>query len=87
MNEPKRHAKTAKRRDSGGAGENSAGGTKPSEAFVEEIRHLIEAPRAIGGRGMDLVHVHTNFEIERRNRSPNCAIADCTIPGRTWGVV
>ena len=61
MSQPERHAKRAKRRDSGCAGQDAGVGMKPSEAFVEEIRHLIEAPRATGGRGMDLVHVYTNF--------------------------
>ncbi len=87
MSQPERHAKRAKRRDSGCAGQDAGVGMKPSEAFVEEIRHLIEAPRATGVKGMDLIQVYTNFEIGRRNRSPNCAIADCTIPGRIRGVV
>jgi hypothetical protein len=87
MSEPERHAKAAKHRHSRSAGQDAGVGRKPSEASVEEIQHVIKAPRATGGRRIDLVHVDTNSEIGRRNRSPNCAIADCTIPGRTWGVV
>ena len=39
---------------------------KPPKAFFEEIRELIESARATVSRGIDLVQVHTNFEIGRR---------------------
>jgi hypothetical protein len=87
MSQPERHAKTAKHRDSRSAGQDAGLGRKPSEASVEEIQYSIKAPRGTGGRSIDLVHVYTNSEIRRRNRSPNCAIADCTIPGRIRGLV
>jgi hypothetical protein len=87
MSQPERHAKTVKRRDSRSAGQDAGLGMEPSEASVEQIRHLIKAPRGTGGRRIALVHMYTNSEIGRRNRSPNCAIADCTILGRIRGVV
>jgi predicted nuclease of restriction endonuclease-like (RecB) superfamily len=39
---------------------------KLSKSFIEDIRKLIGSARAIVGRGVDLVQVHTNFEIGRR---------------------
>jgi len=39
---------------------------KPTKAFFQEIHALIEAARATVARGVDLVQVHTNFEIGRR---------------------
>jgi len=39
---------------------------KPTKAFFEEIRGLIASARATVARGVDLVQVHTNFEIGRR---------------------
>ncbi len=37
-----------------------------SKSFVEEIRELIRSARTTVARGIDLVQVHTNFEIGRR---------------------
>jgi predicted nuclease of restriction endonuclease-like (RecB) superfamily len=37
-----------------------------SKSFLEEIRRLIGSARATVARGVDLVQVHTNFEIGRR---------------------
>jgi hypothetical protein len=37
-----------------------------TKAFFEEIRQLIRAAHATVARGVDLVQVHTNFEIGRR---------------------
>lgn len=42
------------------------GDMKLSKSFIEDIRKLIGSARAIVGRGVDLVQVHTNFEIGRR---------------------
>ncbi len=39
---------------------------KLSKSFVEDIRRLIGSARATVARGVDLVQVHTNFEIGRR---------------------
>ena len=39
---------------------------KLSRHYVEEIRCVIRAARATVARGVDLVQVHTNFEIGRR---------------------
>lgn len=39
---------------------------KPAKAFFEEIKDLIHSARASVARGVDLVQVHTNFEIGRR---------------------
>ena len=39
---------------------------KPAKAFFEEIKTLIHSARATVARGVDLVQVHTNFEIGRR---------------------
>jgi len=39
---------------------------KLSRTFVEDIRELIASARATVARGVDLVQVHTNFEIGRR---------------------
>ena len=39
---------------------------KPARAFFEEIKGLIHSARATVARGVDLVQVHTNFEIGRR---------------------
>ena len=39
---------------------------KLNKSFVEEIRALISSARATVSRGVDLVQVHTNFEIGRR---------------------
>lgn len=39
---------------------------KLSSSFVEEIRNLIRSARATVARGVDLVQVHTNYEIGRR---------------------
>jgi hypothetical protein len=39
---------------------------KLTKAFFEEIKDLIAAARATVARGVDLVQVHTNFEIGRR---------------------
>jgi predicted nuclease of restriction endonuclease-like (RecB) superfamily len=39
---------------------------KPAKAFFEDIRALIAAARTTVARGVDLVQVHTNFEIGRR---------------------
>jgi predicted nuclease of restriction endonuclease-like (RecB) superfamily len=39
---------------------------KMTKRFVEEIRRLIAAARRSVARGVDLVQVHTNFEIGRR---------------------
>jgi predicted nuclease of restriction endonuclease-like (RecB) superfamily len=39
---------------------------KLSQSFVDEIRGLIAAARTTVARGVDLVQVHTNFEIGRR---------------------
>jgi predicted nuclease of restriction endonuclease-like (RecB) superfamily len=39
---------------------------KLTKAFVEEIRELIVSARATVKKGVDLVQVHTNFEIGRR---------------------
>ena len=39
---------------------------KLTKAFFEEIKALIQSARATVSRGVDLVQVHTNFEIGRR---------------------
>jgi predicted nuclease of restriction endonuclease-like (RecB) superfamily len=39
---------------------------KLTKAFIEDIRDLIRAAHATVARGVDLVQVHTNFEIGRR---------------------
>ncbi len=39
---------------------------KLTKTFVEEIRELIRSARATVARGVDLVQVHTSFEIGRR---------------------
>jgi predicted nuclease of restriction endonuclease-like (RecB) superfamily len=39
---------------------------KLTKAFLEDIRKLIRSARATVARGVDLVQVHTNFEIGRR---------------------
>ena len=39
---------------------------KLTKAFFTEIRELIHAARSSVARGVDLVQVHTNFEIGRR---------------------
>jgi len=39
---------------------------KLTKAFLEDIRNLIRSARATVARGVDLVQVHTNFEIGRR---------------------
>ena len=39
---------------------------KLTKAFFEDIRRLIQAAHATVARGVDLVQVHTNFEIGRR---------------------
>ncbi|MDB5332152.1 MAG: hypothetical protein JWP03_3303, partial [Phycisphaerales bacterium] len=39
---------------------------KPTKAFFDDIRALIAAARTTVARGVDLVQVHTNFEIGRR---------------------
>src|SRR5579883_3519463 len=39
---------------------------KITPGFVEGIRHLISGARAAAARGVNLVQVHTNFEIGRR---------------------
>ncbi len=39
---------------------------KLSKSFVNDIRELICSARAVVARGVDLVQVHTNFEIGRR---------------------
>ena len=39
---------------------------KLTKAFFEEVRKLILSARATVARGVDLVQVHTNFEIGRR---------------------
>jgi predicted nuclease of restriction endonuclease-like (RecB) superfamily len=39
---------------------------KLSQSFLEDIRRLIGSARATVARGVDLVQVHTNFEIGRR---------------------
>jgi len=39
---------------------------KPAKAFFNDIRELIQAARTTVARGVDLVQVHTNFEIGRR---------------------
>jgi hypothetical protein len=39
---------------------------KLSKSFIAEIRQLISAARATVARGVDLVQVHTNYEIGRR---------------------
>ena len=39
---------------------------KLSKSFIEDIRELIRSARATVARGVDLVQVHTNFEIGRR---------------------
>jgi len=39
---------------------------KLSESFIDDIRGLISAARTTVARGVDLVQVHTNFEIGRR---------------------
>ena len=39
---------------------------KLTKAFFDEIRQLIVSARATVARGVDLVQVHTNFEIGRR---------------------
>ena len=39
---------------------------KLTKTFFEDIRGLIHSARATVARGVDLVQVYTNFEIERR---------------------
>ena len=39
---------------------------KLTKAFIEDIRELIRSARATVAQGVDLVQVHTNFEIGRR---------------------
>lgn len=39
---------------------------KLTKAFIEEIHELIRLARATVARGVDVVQVHTNFEIGRR---------------------
>lgn len=39
---------------------------KLTRAFVDEVRELVLSARATVARGVDLVQVHTNFEIGRR---------------------
>jgi predicted nuclease of restriction endonuclease-like (RecB) superfamily len=39
---------------------------KLTKTFIEDIRELIRSARATVARGVDLVQVHTNFEIGRR---------------------
>ena len=39
---------------------------KLTKAFIEDIRELIRSVRATVARGVDLVQVHTSFEIGRR---------------------
>lgn len=39
---------------------------KLSKSFIENIRELIRSARATVARGVDLVQVHTSFEIGRR---------------------
>jgi len=39
---------------------------KLTESFIADIRHLIASARATVARGVDLVQVHTSFEIGRR---------------------
>ncbi len=39
---------------------------KPPKAFFDGVKELIESARATVTRGIDLVQVHTNFEIGRR---------------------
>lgn len=87
MSAQRRYAKAARHPDSRSAGQDAGMGTKPSEASVEQIQYLIKAPCPTGGKRIDLVHVYANSEIGQRNRSPNCAIVACTIPGRIRGVV
>jgi len=43
---------------------------KLSKSFIEDIRELICSARATVARGVDLVQVHTNFEIGRRATDP-----------------
>jgi predicted nuclease of restriction endonuclease-like (RecB) superfamily len=54
-------------RRKGGAARNHPGAAvKPKAAFLDGIRELIVGARTTLARGVDLVQVHTNFEIGRR---------------------
>jgi predicted nuclease of restriction endonuclease-like (RecB) superfamily len=54
------------RRTLGGARNPPAASAKFKAAFFDEIRELIVSARTTVARGVDLVQVHTNFEIGRR---------------------
>ena len=53
-------------RKRGGAGDDSGATVKTNLAFFDGIRELIAGARTTVARGVDLVQVHTNFEIGRR---------------------
>ena len=45
---------------------------KLTKAFFDGIRELILSARTTVARGVDLVQVHTNFEIGRASSNRNC---------------
>src|ERR1019366_3243569 len=53
-------------RERGSAGNHSGAIVKTNVAFFDGIRELIAGARTTVARGVDLVQVHTNFEIGRR---------------------
>src|SRR5882724_7282077 len=56
----------AGRRKRGGVGQYQGAAMKLAKSFCEDIRSIILSARATVARGVNLVQVHTNFEIGRR---------------------
>src|SRR5207248_11182899 len=56
----------AGRRERGGAASHPEVALKLTPSFFDDIRELIAGARTNVARGVDLVQVHTNFEIGRR---------------------